>query len=56
MRPDQGSPVSPRKLRLYGTVGIGVLAAVVATGIITRSKVMLNSRNGPTPRPCRRWR
>ncbi|MDH8351502.1 hypothetical protein QIG27_27030, partial [Klebsiella pneumoniae] len=29
---------SPRKLRLYGTVAIGVLAAVVVSGIITRSK------------------
>lgn len=38
MRPDQGSRVSPRKLRLYGTVAIGVLTAVVVTGIISRSK------------------
>lgn len=37
MQPDQTPPVSPRKLRLYGTVAIGVLAAVVTTGIITRS-------------------
>lgn len=37
MRPDQAPPVSPRKIRLYGTVAIGVLAAVVVTGIITRS-------------------
>jgi RND family efflux transporter MFP subunit len=29
--------VSPRKIRLYGTVAIGLLAAVVTTGIITRS-------------------
>lgn len=38
MQPDKTSSVSPRKLRLYGTVAIGVLAAVVVTGIITRSK------------------
>ncbi|CAN5386156.1 efflux RND transporter periplasmic adaptor subunit [soil metagenome] len=37
MPTDQKPPVSPRKLRLYGTVAIGVLAAVVTTGIITRS-------------------
>ncbi len=37
MQPDQTPPVSPRKIRLYGTVAIGVLAAVVVTGIITRS-------------------
>jgi RND family efflux transporter MFP subunit len=37
MQPDKPSPVSPRKVRLYGTVAIGVLAAVVTTGIITRS-------------------
>lgn len=37
MQPDQTPPVSQRKLRLYGTVAIGVLAAVVTTGIITRS-------------------
>lgn len=37
MRPDQTTSVSPRKIRLYGTVAIGVLAAVVATGIISRS-------------------
>jgi len=30
-------PVSPRKIKLYGAVGIAVLAVVVATGIITRS-------------------
>ena len=38
MQPDQTPPVSPRKVRLYGTVAVGVLAAVVTTGIITRSK------------------
>ena len=38
MQPDKTSSVSPRKLRLYGTVAIGVLAAVVVSGIITRSK------------------
>lgn len=37
MQPDKTPPVSPRKIRLYGTVVIGVLAAVVTTGIITRS-------------------
>ncbi|MCF2523420.1 efflux RND transporter periplasmic adaptor subunit [Bradyrhizobium sp. G127] len=37
MQPDKTPPVSPRKIRLYGTVAIGVLAAVVTTGIITRS-------------------
>lgn len=38
MRPDQTPPVSPREIRLYGTIAVGVLAAVVVTGIITRSK------------------
>ena len=38
MQPDKTSSVSPRKLRLYGTVAIGVLAAVVVTGLITRSQ------------------
>ncbi|NGX96489.1 MAG: biotin/lipoyl-binding protein, partial [Candidatus Afipia apatlaquensis] len=38
MQPDKTSSVSPRKLRLYGTAAIGVLAAVVVSGIITRSK------------------
>lgn len=37
MQPDKTPPVSPRKMRLYGTVAVGVLAAVVTTGIITRS-------------------
>ena len=37
MATDQKPPVSPRKIRLYGTVAIGVLAAVVTTGIISRS-------------------
>ncbi len=37
MPTDQKPPVSSRKIRLYGTVAIGVLAAVVTTGIITRS-------------------
>lgn len=37
MPTDQKPPVSPRKIRLYGTVAVGVLAAVVTTGIITRS-------------------
>lgn len=37
MPTDQTPPVSPRKIRLYGTVAVGVLAAVVATGIISRS-------------------
>ena len=38
MRPDQPPPVSPRKIKLYGTVALGVLAAVVVTGVISRSK------------------
>ncbi|MCR6734561.1 MAG: efflux RND transporter periplasmic adaptor subunit [Afipia sp.] len=37
MQPDKTPSVSPRKIRLYGAVAIGVLAAVVTTGIITRS-------------------
>jgi len=37
MPTDQKPPVSPRKIRLYGTMAIGLLAAVVTTGIITRS-------------------
>jgi RND family efflux transporter MFP subunit len=37
MQPDQTPPVSPRRLRLYGGVAVVVLAAVVATGLISRS-------------------
>jgi len=37
MPTDQKPPVSPRKIRLYGTMAIGLLAAVVTTGIITQS-------------------
>jgi len=37
MPTDQNTSVSPRKIRLAGTIGVGVLAAVVVTGIISRS-------------------
>lgn len=37
MQPDLTPPVSPRRIRLYGGVAVVVLAAVVATGIISRS-------------------
>ena len=37
MQPDKTPSVSPRKIRLYGAVAIGVLADVVTTGIITSS-------------------
>ncbi len=38
MQPEKKPAVSPRKLKLYGTVAVGVLAVVVVTGIISRSK------------------
>lgn len=38
MQPEKKPAVSPRKLKLYGTVAVGALAVVVVTGIISRSK------------------
>lgn len=38
MQPEKKPAVSPRKLKLYGTVAVGVLAVVVVTGIVSRSK------------------
>lgn len=38
MQSEKKPAVSPRKLKLYGTVAVGVLAVVVVTGIVSRSK------------------
>jgi len=38
MQPETNPAVSPRKLKLYGAIGAGVLGVVVVTGIISRSK------------------
>ena len=38
MQPETNPSVSPRKLKLYGAIGAGVLGVVVVTGIISRSK------------------